>query len=175
MRHAICTTSSGTVPPLRWTCAETASTAPQLADETIHITGAFQLAGFPHVIGTLWPVDDLAARRIATDVAVMYRGRIVEQGPVDEIFDQPAHPYTEGLLAAIPTVEAGRLAPTLSGEPPTATGRITGCAFASRCAYVRDRCRVESPPLYTVSATRLSACHFHEELLPRTEQPGPPR
>jgi peptide/nickel transport system ATP-binding protein len=119
---------------------------------------------------------DLAvARRIATNVAVMYRGRIVEQGPVDEIFDQPAHPYTEGLLAAIPTVEAGRLAPTLSGEPPTATGRITGCAFASRCAYVRDRCHVDSPPLYTVSATRLSACHFHEELLIGTEQPGPSR
>jgi peptide/nickel transport system ATP-binding protein len=109
---------------------------------------------------------DLAvARRIAEDVAVMYRGRIVEQGPVDEIFSRPAHPYTEGLVAAIPTTEPGRLAPTLAGEPPATTGRLPGCSFASRCLYAQERCRTETPPLYDVTATRVSACHFFPDVL----------
>lgn len=111
---------------------------------------------------------DLAvARRIADDVAVMYRGRIVEQGSVEEVFRNPAHPYTEGLLAAIPTTEPGRLAPTLAGEPPAATGDVVGCAFASRCTYVRARCRADAPPLYAVTPSRSSACHYYNEILDR--------
>jgi peptide/nickel transport system ATP-binding protein len=117
-------------------------------------------------VALLVVTHDLAvARRIAFDVAVMYRGRIVEQGPVGELFSNPAHPYTQGLIAAIPTTEPGRLAPTLAGEPPAATGRLPGCSFASRCAYVRDRCETEAPPLYEVSPTRVSACHFYPEVL----------
>jgi oligopeptide/dipeptide ABC transporter ATP-binding protein len=98
----------------------------------------------------------------------MYRGKIVEQGPADLVFSHPAHPYTKGLLAAIPSTEPGRLAPTLVGEPPAATGRIEGCAFASRCSYVRERCRAEAPPLDQVSSSRLSACHFAGEVLADT-------
>ncbi len=120
-------------------------------------------------VALLVVTHDLAvARRIATDVAVMYRGRIVEQGPVELIFTNPAHPYTEGLLAAIPTTEPGRLAPTLAGEPPAATGRTQGCSFASRCPYVRDKCGVDDPPLYEVSDLRRSACHFNSEVLAGT-------
>jgi oligopeptide/dipeptide ABC transporter ATP-binding protein len=98
-------------------------------------------------------------------VAVMYRGRIVERGPAAEIFESPAHPNNEGLLAAIPTTEVGKLAPALAGEPPATTGRIVGCSFASRCSYVRDRCRNDDPPLYEVSSTRGSACHYSGEVL----------
>ena len=117
-------------------------------------------------VALLVVTHDLAvARRIADEVAVMYRGRIVEQGPVEEIFTNPAHPYTRGLIDAIPTTEPGRLAPTLAGEPPAATGRIPGCAFASRCSYVRERCETDTPPLYDVTATRTSACHFYREVL----------
>jgi peptide/nickel transport system ATP-binding protein len=116
-------------------------------------------------VALLVVTHDLAvARRISIDVAVMYRGRIVEQGPVDAIFADPAHPYTQGLLAAIPTTEPGHLAPTLAGEPPAATGRTPGCSFASRCPYVRDRCHTEPPPLYDISSKRLSACHFSSEV-----------
>ena len=117
-------------------------------------------------VALLVVTHDLAvARRISTNVAVMYRGRIVEQGPVDAIFANPAHPYTKGLIAAIPTTEPGRLAPTLAGEPPAATGRTPGCSFASRCPYVRDRCHAEPPPLYDLSNNRLSACHFSSEVI----------
>jgi peptide/nickel transport system ATP-binding protein len=123
-------------------------------------------------IALLIVTHDLAvARRIADDVAVMYRGRIVERGPVAQIFENPAHPYTEGLLAAIPTTEVAKLAPTLAGEPPAATGHIVGCSFASRCSYVRDRCRVDDPPLYEVSSTRGSACHYFAEMLAKRSSP----
>lgn len=119
-------------------------------------------------VALLVVTHDLAvARRIADEVAVMYRGRIVEQGLVEDIFRNPAHPYTQGLIAAIPTTEPGRLAPTLAGEPPAAIGRISGCAFSSRCTYARERCETEIPPLYEVTATRTSACHFYREVLGR--------
>jgi len=116
-------------------------------------------------VALLVVTHDLAvARRIADEVAVMYRGKIVEQGPAGEVFDRPAHPYTKGLLSSIPSTEPGHLIPTLMGEPPAPMGLIEGCAFASRCAYVRDRCHVEAPPLGSVRSGRLSACHFAEEV-----------
>jgi peptide/nickel transport system ATP-binding protein len=117
-------------------------------------------------VALLVVTHDLAvARRVADKVAVMYRGRIVEQGPVEEVFRQPAHPNTQGLLAAIPTTEPGRLSPMLAGEPPSAIGEVAGCAFAPRCRYARDRCVTERPPLYEVSAGRTAACHFFPEVL----------
>jgi peptide/nickel transport system ATP-binding protein len=104
------------------------------------------------------------ARRVAEDLAVMYRGEIVEQGPVDAVFTKPAHPYTEGLLAAIPTTEPGRLSPKLAGEPPSPIGLVKGCSFQPRCPYAQARCLVDKPPLREFDDGRRSACHFAERV-----------
>jgi peptide/nickel transport system ATP-binding protein len=117
------------------------------------------------------------ARRVADDLAVMYRGEIVEQGPVGAVFAKPAHPYTEGLLAAIPTTEPGRLSPKLAGEPPSPIGLMKGCSFQPRCLYAEARCLAEKPALRDIGDGRRSACHFAERLAGRsspafTEQPA---
>jgi oligopeptide/dipeptide ABC transporter ATP-binding protein len=104
------------------------------------------------------------ARHIADDVAIMYRGEVVEQGPAADVFAHPAHPYTEGLLAAIPSTEPGRLAPKLRGEPPSPIGRIQGCPFRSRCPYAQQVCVTDAPALARVG-TQFSACHFRDAIL----------
>src|SRR5260370_1950941 len=82
-------------------------------------------------------------------VLVMYAGRIVESGPVRDIFKSPQHPYTKGLLASMPRLDADdatRLA-TIAGQPPNLQRLPPGCAFNDRCEYVMERCLVERPPL----------------------------
>jgi peptide/nickel transport system ATP-binding protein len=111
------------------------------------------------------------ARHIADDVAIMYRGEIVEEGRAAAVFEAPAHPYTEGLLAAIPTTQPGRLAPKLQGEPPSPIGRIEGCSFRSRCPYAQDVCANETPPLAPVNAQR-SACHFRDDVVAKRAKSG---
>jgi peptide/nickel transport system ATP-binding protein len=105
------------------------------------------------------------ARHIADEVAVMYRGQLVERGPTESVFKNPAHPYTEGLLAAIPTAEAGRLSPKLAGEPPSPVGAAEGCGFHPRCPYAQRVCRSSAPPLLEVDPDRRSACHFSSAVL----------
>jgi peptide/nickel transport system ATP-binding protein len=106
--------------------------------------------------------DLAAARRIANDVAVMYLGRIVEQAPAERLFEHPSHPYTQGLIAASPTTEAGHLAPTLGGEPPSAIGVRAGCAFAPRCPLATEVCREETPALRIRPDGGTIACHHAE-------------
>jgi len=105
-------------------------------------------------------------------VGVMYAGELVEQGPAGEIFEQPRHPYTVGLLRCIPRrgqrKDHGRL-DSIPGFLP-APGEVTsGCIFAQRCALADERCRTESPPPYPISADRTTRCHYHEQApaLPR--------
>lgn len=92
-------------------------------------------------------------------LAVLYAGRVVEQGSTREVFENPQHPYTRGLLAASPgsTTRGSKLVPIPGSVPPN-PGAITGCAFASRCAQVLGRCRSEQPRLVDAGLGHQSAC-----------------
>ena len=82
--------------------------------------------------------------RIATRVAVMYAGQIVEQGTVKQIFDNPMHPYTRGLMGCIPVpgkTKPGEPLGSIPGMVPSLVGKFTGCRFAERCDHVTDACR----------------------------------
>ena len=113
--------------------------------------------------GFLWITHDMGVvAELADSAAVMYSGRIVEQGPVEEIFDAPAHPYTEGLLATRRDLRAGRAGEPLfqiAGSPP-APGEVgEGCAFAPRCPRVSQVCREIDPGLAAADDAHQAACH----------------
>lgn len=91
---------------------------------------------------------DLAVvRALADRVCVMYLGEVVESGPRDALLSAPRHPYTKALMSAVPVPDptVRRTSAPLTGAPPSPTDLPTGCAFASRCPVVEDRCRTESP------------------------------
>jgi len=96
---------------------------------------------------------------MADRVVVMYAGQVVEQAPVGELFAMPQHPYTVGLMGAIPSIDAPRerLA-AIDGMVPAATAMPAGCRFAARCPFADARCRDEAPPLAEVSPGHLSRC-----------------
>ncbi|AEN06297.1 ABC transporter ATP-binding protein [Halolamina sp.] len=100
----------------------------------------------------------------ADRVAVMYAGELIETAPVTELFDQPSHPYTRGLLASIPgrTVKGDRL-PTIAGEVPTATSAPTACRFAPRCDHAFEACDRVHPDRITVGEDHEAACLLYDE------------
>ena len=102
----------------------------------------------------------------ASEVLVMYAGKVVEQGPVSEIFKQPKHPYTRGLLNSIPTFsndpsqkQKRKRLETIPGIVPSLTELPNGCRFQTRCQYVMDQCRAEEPKLRSVSTSQQIACY----------------
>jgi peptide/nickel transport system ATP-binding protein len=100
-------------------------------------------------------------------IAVMYAGRIVENGPVRSVFDSPQHPYTKRLLDSLPVIGGARkLAAPIPGGPPDPGELPEGCRFRPRCPYAADRC-LEDPPLREVRGAQAAACHF----APWTEWP----
>ncbi|MER7419894.1 ABC transporter ATP-binding protein [Micromonospora peucetia] len=108
---------------------------------------------------------------VADDVAVMYAGRLVERGTVEQIFDGPAHPYTEGLLASMPRVDRrDEQLYAIPGAPPNPARLPTGCPFHLRCHRVTDECRTALPALEPLPAGRASACHHHAEVLHATQR-----
>jgi oligopeptide transport system ATP-binding protein len=104
---------------------------------------------------------------VADRIAVMYAGRIVEQSEVFQLYAQPAHPYTKGLLESIPRLDQkGQELAAIGGLPPNLTRIPPGCPFNPRCHYAQHICRVDPPPpLREVAPGRLAACHFSELLL----------
>jgi oligopeptide/dipeptide ABC transporter ATP-binding protein len=104
--------------------------------------------------------------RYADRVNVMYAGKIVERGTAREIYANPRHPYTLGLLRSVPRLDEPKkekLAP-IQGQPPDLTRLPPGCSFAPRCAFAIERCRVEVPPLEVIESAHLSACWVAREL-----------
>jgi oligopeptide transport system ATP-binding protein len=126
-------------------------------------------------MGLILITHDLGVvNEVADDVAVMYAGRIVERGTVDDVFGNPAHPYTDGLMRSVPQVEAkgGRLQPIV-GQPPNLAAIPSGCPFHPRCSHRRlgaaaapgRECATDVPPLRPVAPGREAACHYSEEVL----------
>lgn len=115
----------------------------------------------------IWITHDLALVAGMVDkVAVMYSGYIVEHAPVNELYQSPMHPYTLGLLHAMPKLDAKdqtRLA-SIDGLPPDLRYLPEGCPFVPRCPYVIDRCKQENPTLIATAPHRQSACWRWEEI-----------
>ncbi len=103
-------------------------------------------------------------RHVADRVAVMYLGRIVEEAPTDELFTNPRHPYTQGLLTAVPRLVPGRESQSvaMAGDPPSPIDLPSGCRFHPRCPIAQEpRCSTEDPVLVPgPGADHVAACHF---------------
>jgi peptide/nickel transport system ATP-binding protein len=97
----------------------------------------------------------------ADRVAVMYAGRIVEQGPVRAIFREPQHPYTRGLLASIPGGTRGGRLQAIEGSVPLLGALPSGCAFHPRCPDRFDRCPTAPPPDYVTGPEHTAKCYLH--------------
>jgi peptide/nickel transport system ATP-binding protein len=105
--------------------------------------------------------DLKVVRQVSHVVAVMYLGRIVEQGDPDALFADPVHPYTRALVSAIPVPGPRRISRiVLTGDPPNPADRPTGCAFHPRCPVAIARCRTEIPDLRHFPDGRVVACHL---------------
>ena len=97
-------------------------------------------------------------------IMVMYAGHIVEYAPSIEIYSNPKHPYTQGLLKSIPNIElADQKLEAISGSPPDLLNLPKGCRFWPRCYFAFERCRSESPPLIKTGTEHFTRCFLHEE------------
>ena len=108
---------------------------------------------------------DLAVvKNISDRVAVMYLGKLCEIADSGKIYDSPAHPYTAGLISAIPTIDANRTGrgreSALAGEIPSPLRPPTGCRFRTRCGFAREKCEREAPRLQQVGERHYASCHF---------------
>ncbi|MFJ5304676.1 ABC transporter ATP-binding protein [Streptomyces sp. NPDC088350] len=106
-------------------------------------------------------------RHVSDRIAVMYLGEIVELGETEALYKEPAHPYTQALLSAVPDIDDGTVGDevsreriVLTGEVPNPVDKPTGCPFRTRCPYARERCARERPQLTVTASGRRTACHF---------------
>ncbi len=112
-------------------------------------------------MGTIMITHDLGVvAEIADTVAVMYGGQVVEQGPVAEVFNNPQHPYTIGLMSAMPQLDdPGTRLVIVPGTVPTVANMPVGCRFRTRCAFATATCETR-PPLRDIAQDHQTACHY---------------
>jgi peptide/nickel transport system ATP-binding protein len=115
--------------------------------------------------------DIAAVAGVATNIAVMYAGRVVESGPRDAILFAPRHPYTQALIDAVPTLDTRRKLNGVPGVAPGVFDRPAGCSFASRCVHAQERCRAAVPELENVGGDHLVRCVRWREDLAGAEVP----
>ena len=138
-------------------------------DVTIQAQIVELIQGLQHKLGmaVIWISHNLAlVAGVVDKVAVMYGGHIVEQAPVDELFERPRHPYTMGLLNAIPKLEGrdqGRLT-SIDGMPPDLRRKPDACPFAPRCTYAVGHCREALPALSEIGPGQVTRCWRADEL-----------
>lgn len=102
--------------------------------------------------------------RMCSRILVMYGGVVVEQGTTRDVFKQPLHPYTRGLLATIPGLNGDREELySIPGYVPKFTGPVRRCRFSNRCAHATDKCRMEEPPLFPAAREHWSRCWLHQQ------------
>lgn len=118
-----------------------------------------------HHMAILLITHDLGVvAELADDVVVMYAGKVIEQAPVNELFDNPRHPYTLGLFASLPRVdETKSRLETIEGSVPPATHFPEGCRFRERCKWAGPDC-VKEPPLLQIGGGHTAACWYHESI-----------
>jgi oligopeptide/dipeptide ABC transporter ATP-binding protein len=110
-------------------------------------------------------------RHISDRVAVMYLGKVVELAPRRSLFAAPRHPYTQALLRSVPTARGGkRRYETIKGDVPSPLAPPSGCRFNTRCPQATDLCRRVEPPLLSIDASHLAACHFVAPTSSRREE-----
>jgi len=107
-------------------------------------------------------------RNISDRIGVMYLGEMVELGPTDSIFENPQHPYTQGLLSSIPTISEAdeKVKPSkvsIEGEIPDPRNKPSGCAFRTRCPKVFEPCDKREPSLYDIDDDHAAKCYLHDE------------
>jgi peptide/nickel transport system ATP-binding protein len=103
-------------------------------------------------VGAVYVSHDLAVvADIANTIGVMYAGRLIELGPAEQAFRTPAHPYTRGLLRAIPSPTRAHVLEGMEGQPPRPGARPAGCFFAARCEFAQEQCTVAFPPAYELN------------------------
>jgi peptide/nickel transport system ATP-binding protein len=101
---------------------------------------------------------------IADQVIVMYLGKVVETATVDSIFDDPKHPYTQGLLASLPQIGRKERLTSIEGAVPGPHQRPRGCAFAPRCPHVMEKCHTQAPPTLVINDAVSAACWLYEDV-----------
>ncbi len=110
--------------------------------------------------------DLSVVRHISDDILVMYTGCLMEKAEVEDLFKNPLHPYTKGLLSAIPipSLNVKRERILLEGEITSPVNPSPGCRFCSRCIYAKDKCKMENPPTEEVLPNHFTACHYVREI-----------